>query len=207
MTSPRRRRARTHPSRGRGPIPRARLQRGRAWPSWPVRWGSPNRASITISQSKQALLSEIIEADRQPSDPTRTGGCRVRPAGRGAAGPGSGLSTPWKRYATWTPSPASSRKAATWRPTSWRRTWPSGTGTNSSSDFMIEEGIASGEFADQDSGIAVKAILGMCNSVVRWYRPGGGHTPEEIAAEFAHFAVRGVATARRVPPGSRRNGP
>ncbi|MFV1960233.1 MAG: TetR/AcrR family transcriptional regulator [Acidimicrobiia bacterium] len=61
---------------------------------------------------------------------------------------------------------------------------------------MFEEGIRSGDFVDQDVGLAVKAVLGMCNSVVRWYRPDGGHTPEEIASEFADFAVRGAATLR-----------
>ena len=57
---------------------------------------------------------------------------------------------------------------------------------------IYEEGVTSGVFVRQDVGLAVKAILGMCNSVVRWYRPGGGHTPEEIGAEFARFAVRGA---------------
>ncbi len=58
---------------------------------------------------------------------------------------------------------------------------------------LFEEGIESGEFVDQDVGIAAKAVLGMCNSVVRWYKPDGDHSPDEIAAEFAHFAVRGAA--------------
>jgi len=61
---------------------------------------------------------------------------------------------------------------------------------------MFEEGIESGEFAEQNVGIAVKAVLGMCNSVVRWYKPGGGYSPDEIADEFAEFAVRGAG----VPP-------
>ena len=65
---------------------------------------------------------------------------------------------------------------------------------------MFQEGIASGDFVHQDVGLAVKAILGMCNSVVRWYRPGGGHTPYEIASEFAHFAVRGAAAVREASP-------
>jgi AcrR family transcriptional regulator len=65
---------------------------------------------------------------------------------------------------------------------------------------MFEEGIASGDFVKQDVGLAVKAILGMSNSVVRWYRPGGAHTPEEIASEFAHFAVRGAAASRKLYP-------
>ncbi len=60
---------------------------------------------------------------------------------------------------------------------------------------MLEEGIESGDFADQDPGLSVMAIMGLCNSVVRWYRPGGVRAPEEIAAEFARFAVRGVSTA------------
>jgi len=58
---------------------------------------------------------------------------------------------------------------------------------------LFEEGIGSGEFVEQDVGIAVKAVLGMCNSVVRWYRPGGAYSPEEIAHEFAEFAVRGAS--------------
>ena len=66
---------------------------------------------------------------------------------------------------------------------------------------MFEEGIASGVFLDQDADLAVKAMLGMCNSVVRWYWPGGSHSPEQIASEFARFAVRG-ATGSREPAGS-----
>jgi len=65
---------------------------------------------------------------------------------------------------------------------------------------MFAEGIASGEFVDQDVGLAVKAVLGMCNSVVRWYRPGGPYTPDEIASEFAHFAVRGAGAGRTATP-------
>ncbi len=61
---------------------------------------------------------------------------------------------------------------------------------------MFEEGIKSGEFEDQDVGLAAKAVLGMCNSVIRWYRPGGGLTPEEIASELARFAVRGASPLR-----------
>lgn len=65
---------------------------------------------------------------------------------------------------------------------------------------MFEEGIAAGEFVEQDAALAAKAVLGMCNSVVRWYRPGGGHTPEEIATELAGFAVRGADSARETAP-------
>lgn len=66
---------------------------------------------------------------------------------------------------------------------------------------LFEEGIESGEFIDQDVGIAVKAVLGMCNSVVRWYRPAGAYTPDEIADEFADFAVRGAVMPSEVGGG------
>jgi AcrR family transcriptional regulator len=63
---------------------------------------------------------------------------------------------------------------------------------------LFQEGIASGEFLSQDVGITVKAVLGMCNSVVRWYGPDGSRSPVEIADDFADFAVRGV-TSRSEP--------
>ncbi len=58
---------------------------------------------------------------------------------------------------------------------------------------LFEEGVAAGVFAAQDPGIAVRAMLGMCNSVVRWYRPGGDRTPEEIAEQFADLILGGVS--------------
>jgi hypothetical protein len=36
-------------------------------------------------------------------------------------------------------------------------------------------------------------ILGAANWVYRWYRPGGEHTPEEIAAGIASLTVDGLA--------------
>jgi hypothetical protein len=36
------------------------------------------------------------------------------------------------------------------------------------------------------------AVLGICNWVVRWYRPGGPHTPEEISRNLADVAVLGL---------------
>ncbi|MDK1292806.1 MAG: TetR/AcrR family transcriptional regulator [Actinomycetota bacterium] len=58
---------------------------------------------------------------------------------------------------------------------------------------LFEDGIESGEFVKRDIGIAVKAVLGMCNSVVRWYKPDGDYSAQEIADEFADFAVRGAS--------------
>jgi AcrR family transcriptional regulator len=60
---------------------------------------------------------------------------------------------------------------------------------------MLHDGIDSGEFIERDVGIAAKAVLGMCNSVVRWFNPGGDHTPEEIADEFSRIAVQGMTAS------------
>ncbi|MCH7667957.1 MAG: TetR family transcriptional regulator [Acidobacteria bacterium] len=68
---------------------------------------------------------------------------------------------------------------------------------------IFTAGIESGEFADQDAGIAVKAILGMCNSVVRWYRPDGHESPQQIASQFAHLAVHGATSSRDVAASTR----
>jgi len=64
---------------------------------------------------------------------------------------------------------------------------------------MFEEGIASGEFLEQDAEVAVSAILGMCNSVVRWYSAGGRHTPDAIASLFADMAVRSASGTTVTP--------
>jgi hypothetical protein len=40
----------------------------------------------------------------------------------------------------------------------------------------------------------VLSILGSTNWVYRWFRPGGTFTPEQIGAEMAEMAIRGIAT-------------
>ncbi len=61
---------------------------------------------------------------------------------------------------------------------------------------IFEEGIESGEFAPQDPSLSVRAVLGMCNSAVRWYRPDGGQTAEEMSNEFARFVLRAATGSR-----------
>ena len=61
---------------------------------------------------------------------------------------------------------------------------------------IFDEGTESGVFAPQDVNLSVKAVLGMCNSSVRWYRPDGGHTAEEISDELARFALRAATGGR-----------
>jgi TetR/AcrR family transcriptional regulator, cholesterol catabolism regulator len=65
---------------------------------------------------------------------------------------------------------------------------------------IIDEGIASGEFLPHDARVSAMAILGMCNAAVKWYRPDGDRAPDEIARQFGHLAVRGVAADQTVLP-------
>ncbi len=57
---------------------------------------------------------------------------------------------------------------------------------------ILAEGIESGVMAPQDVGLSVRALLGMCNSVVRWYRHDGDATAEEVADVFARIALGGT---------------
>jgi TetR/AcrR family transcriptional regulator, cholesterol catabolism regulator len=56
---------------------------------------------------------------------------------------------------------------------------------------FVEAGIAAGVVRDLDAKTLTYAILGLCNSVARWYRPGGRLSAEEISDLFAAFAAEG----------------
>ena len=61
---------------------------------------------------------------------------------------------------------------------------------------LLDEGIASGELRpDVDTRVTVKAIVGLCNSVLLWYRADGKRTIDEIADEFSGIVLRGIARA------------
>src|SRR5579872_5470864 len=60
---------------------------------------------------------------------------------------------------------------------------------------IIEEGQASGVFQSAiDARIATFGLLGMCNWLSQWYRPGGQYSPQQIAAMFVDM-VRGMQDA------------
>ncbi len=61
---------------------------------------------------------------------------------------------------------------------------------------ILEEGMATGAFRTLDVRLTAMALLGMCNSTVAWYRPGGGYPPEVIAKQFADLALRAVTADR-----------
>lgn len=55
---------------------------------------------------------------------------------------------------------------------------------------MVARGIDEGVYPAQDPRLSSRAILGLCNSVWRWYRPGGRHTLAEIAEHYTRLCVR-----------------
>lgn len=58
---------------------------------------------------------------------------------------------------------------------------------------IIEEGIQVGQFRqDIDPKIAAFGILGMCNWLSQWYRPGRAYSPQQIAAFFSRLAEFGL---------------
>ena len=59
---------------------------------------------------------------------------------------------------------------------------------------IIEDGIEEGAFrADLNVAVAVKAMLGACNSTLRWYRPSGGLEIGEVADSFVEMFLGGIA--------------
>ena len=57
---------------------------------------------------------------------------------------------------------------------------------------MIEEGISENIFYCQDSAIASRALLGVMNWTITWYRPDGSLSPEMIAEQFADLFFTGL---------------
>ena len=55
---------------------------------------------------------------------------------------------------------------------------------------IIVEGVGTGEFQVGDPALASFAILEMSVSIARWFRDGGPRTAEQVADEFAGYALR-----------------
>jgi len=57
---------------------------------------------------------------------------------------------------------------------------------------IIEEGIEDGCFVCQEPSLAVKALLGILNWTIMWYRPDGRLSADEIAAYNAGLFLHGL---------------
>lgn len=64
---------------------------------------------------------------------------------------------------------------------------------------VYEEGIRDGSIAPGDAAVAVNAVIGMCNSVHRWYRPRGRTGVEQLIAQLLELVSTGIRSA--APPG------
>lgn len=57
-------------------------------------------------------------------------------------------------------------------------------------EATIRRGMAAGEFAVADTGIATLALLEMCTGVVHWFSPAGRLSVGELGEQFAVMALR-----------------
>ena len=64
---------------------------------------------------------------------------------------------------------------------------------------LILEGQRQGAFRAEDPSLAAKALLGMINWLVIWYRPSGPLSPEEIGEHFARAALRSLVLPDCLP--------
>ena len=59
---------------------------------------------------------------------------------------------------------------------------------------LFRQGQVAGEFdAGQNPKLMAFAVLGMCNAVSGWYRPGGGIAMDELVRSYTAIALGGVA--------------
>jgi len=61
---------------------------------------------------------------------------------------------------------------------------------------IVGRGVKLGEFDTPDVRIATFGVLGMCNWLCQWYRPGGRLGPAEIAGHFADMVLDGLKKTR-----------
>jgi AcrR family transcriptional regulator len=59
-------------------------------------------------------------------------------------------------------------------------------------DRVLADGVETGEFADLDPVETARALLGMWQSVWRWYSPKGPATPQQIADRYVELSLRMV---------------
>ena len=48
---------------------------------------------------------------------------------------------------------------------------------------------------DLDAAVAARLLFGMINSVVVWYRPGGGVDGDRLGADIVRIALEGLRTS------------
>jgi len=57
---------------------------------------------------------------------------------------------------------------------------------------VIDDGVRTGIFSCSDSGVAVRALMGVMNWTLTWYRPEGDKSIEQIADGYADLFFHGL---------------
>jgi AcrR family transcriptional regulator len=57
---------------------------------------------------------------------------------------------------------------------------------------LIQQGLDEGRFICSDPGMASRALLGVMNWTITWYRPEGASSPQAIAGQFAELFLHGL---------------
>jgi AcrR family transcriptional regulator len=65
---------------------------------------------------------------------------------------------------------------------------------------VVSEGVQKGELIPLHPKQFTFALIGMCNWMHRWYRPGGEWTPDTVAEEFIRILESGYLTLRLEQP-------
>lgn len=67
---------------------------------------------------------------------------------------------------------------------------------------LIREGLESGDFCCTDPVLAARALLGVMNWTITWYRPDGSLSVEELSEQYSRLFLMGLVTR---PDGGRLN--
>ncbi len=65
---------------------------------------------------------------------------------------------------------------------------------------VVNEGVQKGELRPVHPKRFTYALMGMCNWIHRWYRPGGQWTPDTVAEEFIQLLESGYLTPQADKP-------
>jgi AcrR family transcriptional regulator len=60
---------------------------------------------------------------------------------------------------------------------------------------ILDDGIAAGIYHSEEPDIFVRALLGVLNWTITWYRPDGRLSSEEIADQFSDLFLAGLKSA------------
>jgi hypothetical protein len=61
----------------------------------------------------------------------------------------------------------------------------------------IQQGVGAGVFACSDASLTVRALMGIMNWTITWYRPGGPKSIDQISDEYAALLFNGLLAVKK----------